>query len=116
MRRAVIGLSLAATLAGGCYTTVYQFGQPPVMPSSTYWETWHHQLLFALVEISDPVDLVRACPQGSVSEIREKVSFLNGLVTGVIRAALFGFPLWNAREVSAWCGQAAPPPLTAPMQ
>ena len=119
MRRAVIGVALLAAVSGaGCYTTVYQFGTPPTMPSPLYWETWHHQLFFALVEISDPVNLQSACAQGgTVSEVREEVTFLNGLVTGIVRAALFGFPLWNAREVSVFCGQPAPPvpmPLGAP--
>ena len=111
----MIAALLAAALTGSGYTTVNQFGQPPTMPSPIYDETWHHQLFFALVEISDPVNLLAACPQGgSVAEIREEVSFLNGLVTGIVRGALFGFPLWNAREVTALCGQAALAPAPPP--
>lgn len=106
----VLGVLLALG-ASGCYKTVFHTSVPPAAPSAHYDETWHHSFIWGFVELR-AVNLDAACPGGSPAEIHERVSFLNFLVSGVLRTVLgvVVIDYWSPRTVTIHCGPAAGPP------
>ena len=91
--------------AAGCYRIKYTTRQPPA-PAPNYDE-WHHNMIFGLAEISSPVNISQACPNG-VSVVENEQTFVNGLVT-----ALTLFWIWEPSTVRVTCGVRkadAPPP------
>ncbi len=110
MTKSMNGLFAAALLVGmtGCYHTTFHTGTTPQGPSPIYDETWHHSVVRGLAEISVPVDLEAACPQGGVAEIVEEETFVNGFVSG----ALYG--LYTPRTIWIRCGAGGVVPAAAP--
>jgi len=82
--------------APGCYRIKYTTRQPPA-PAPNYDE-WHHNMIFGLAEISSPVNVSQACPNG-IALVENEQTFVNGLVT-----ALTLFWIWEPSTVRVTCG------------
>jgi hypothetical protein len=50
-------------------------------------EHWHHNAISGLWEISQPVNVSEACPQG-FAEVKNEVTFLNGLASWAVQTAV----------------------------
>jgi hypothetical protein len=79
MRR-LIAAALGATVLAGCQTVT--FARTSARSAAPSGE-WHHNSVFALVEVSDPVDLRQRCNTGW-SRVTTEGSFLTGLVPSVL--------------------------------
>lgn len=75
MRRSLL-LALLLGIAA-CFHVNYVTSKPAA-PSPEY-DSWHHDLIYGLAEISDPVDVPKICPNGH-ARIESQTSFVNGLV------------------------------------
>ena len=93
MRRTLL---FAALLAGatGCFHVNYVTDKPAA-PSPEY-DDWHHDLIFGLAELSDPVDVPKICPKG-YARIESEMSFVNGLVQVIT------FNIYNPQTVTVTC-------------
>jgi hypothetical protein len=58
--------------------------------------SWHHTVVFGLVEVSPPEDVVKACPQGYAMEKSEQ-SFVAGLVNTLT------FGIYDPTDVLIYC-------------
>ncbi|HEX8818730.1 MAG TPA: hypothetical protein VF794_02290 [Archangium sp.] len=132
---------LAALLAAtsGCYRIRYINNVPA--ESTPALERWHHNAIAGLWEISDPVNVTEACPQG-FAEVMNEVTFLNWLAGTAVQAAVsvpiqlatsgvdpatglatpgYVLPvqLWSPQSVSVTCARVQAPraaPEAAPQQ
>lgn len=98
MKRLVLGLSAAVLcvgLASGCYHHKYTMSDAQPEGSASY-QSWHHHLVFGLVNLSDSVKLDEECPNG-VAKIHDRHTFVNGLI-----AQLTG-NIYHPTTVSVWC-------------
>jgi len=99
----------------GCFHFHYITEDEPLSPPAM--EAWHGNVVFGLIEVSDPVDVPKLCPAG-YGRIDSEMTFLNGLVTVVT------LNIYNAQTVTVACRAApvqaaqvtapAPPPPPAP--
>jgi len=82
--------------AAGCYRIKYTITQPAA-PAPNYDE-WHHNMIFGLAEISPPVNISQACPNGA-SVVENEQTFVNGLVS-----FLTLLWIWEPTTVRVTCG------------
>jgi hypothetical protein len=102
MRNLAVVLLLASTLAVGCFrTSITVQGGSGTVPLS-HDDTWHHAVIYGLVDLSSPHDLDAICPGGTVS-VYSETRFLNGLVQAIT------FNLYNPQTVTVTCTQASEP-------
>jgi len=73
---------LSTVLLGGCFHTHISSGRTASYTPQANDARLHHGFILGLVEVSDPVDLHEACPDGWAS-VHTHTSFLNGLVNGI---------------------------------
>ena len=94
--RALKALALALGLAAlsGCFHIKYTRNQPPAPVPN--FDQWHHNMVFALVEVSDPVNVSQACPNG-FAMVEYQMTFVNGLIS-----FLTG-PIWEPSTVTVTC-------------
>jgi hypothetical protein len=80
-------LLLAALLASttGCFKIRYITNTPA--EATPAMERWHHNAIAGLWEISKPVNVTEACPQG-FAEVRNETTFLNWLAGAAVQAAV----------------------------
>jgi hypothetical protein len=99
MRRAltIAVAALATVLASGCFHIKYTNSLPPA-PAPSYDE-WHHDFIFGLVEVTNPVNVSQACPNG-FSQVAHEQSFVNGLVSAITLS------IWTPLTVAVTCGGA----------
>jgi hypothetical protein len=103
MKMMMIGLALAGALAGGCYTTRIVSGVPAKTVAPMAQDRWHHSVVAGIAEISPPVDLDAMCTDGDWAEIKEEMTFLNG----VVNAGTGG--IYTPRTYTLSCGPAPAP-------
>ena len=60
-------------------------------------ESWHHNAIVGLVEISSPVGLDQICKEGTWQSVTVEESFINGLVE------MISYNMWNPRTVTINC-------------
>jgi hypothetical protein len=134
-RLIVCGFVIAAS--SGCFRIRYiNNTRAEGTPSA---EQWHHNAISGLWEVSQPVNLVEACPQG-FAEVRNEVTFLNWLASTGVQAAVsvplqvatsqvdpttgvwfpgysIPFQIWSPQTVSVTCSaRTAAAELTSPSE
>jgi hypothetical protein len=130
-------LLLAALLASttGCFKIRYITNSPS--EATPALDRWHHNAIAGLWEISSPVNVTEACPQG-FAEVRNETTFLNWLAgtavqmavniplqlattrvdaaTGTATSFVLPVQLWSPQTVSVTCARSESPmaPTTSP--
>jgi hypothetical protein len=100
---------LALALLAGCYHVRYQ-RRGVVAELGAPREQWHHGALGGAFDVSGPVDLAAACPDG-FARVESRLTFLNWLgqavSTGGVLIPLHA-PLWAPSTVSVVCARPGP--------
>ena len=92
-------LTLLVLLCSACFNTRILFGHSSKVQISHDWdETWYHDAVFGLAELSGPIKLDEACPDGA-AYAEQRQSFLNGLVERITHN------LYNPQTVTVYCKQ-----------
>lgn len=94
-------------LAAGCYTTRIVSGVPAQHVAPMAQEAWHHSVIAGLAEVSPPIDLEGLCPRGSWAEVKEELTFVNGLVGAATGS------VYTPRTYTVTCGGGAAPATAA---
>ncbi len=97
MKKLIIPVMLTSFL-NGC-STIY-FDNGAVSSDVTTQEKWHHNILFALIEVSDPVNLKNECGNSDWSSVKTELTFLNGLTSFIPNLIV---PLWSPKTVEVSC-------------
>ena len=92
-------LLIACLLLTGC-TTIHFDRSANLDLNATKTETWHHNALLALVEVSDPVNLTEQCGEQEWSSVKTELTFVNGFVSGIVN---FAAPVWYPKTVEVSC-------------
>jgi len=95
MRRPLL-LALLA-LAAGCFHVNYVTNRPPA--STPAYEAWHTDVVWGLVEVSDPVDVATVCPNG-YARIESQLTFVQGLLQYITLG------IYNPQSVTITCTSA----------
>lgn len=103
MRRPLVVLA-AAMLLAGCYrVTVLHGTQSPPTTATVVDYPWQHSWVFGLVPPPE-INVGSRCPNG-VSRVETRVSFLNGLASALVGAAVDG--LVRSNNDSIYVGASA---------
>lgn len=87
-------------LLSGC-STMYFHNGPPTADVQMHSE-WHHNLVFRLWEVSEPVDLENRCAGKDWTTVKTERTFVNG-VAGVIDSVVIGVDVWDPWTVEYSC-------------
>ncbi|HTP51039.1 MAG TPA: hypothetical protein VMK42_10100 [Anaeromyxobacteraceae bacterium] len=87
-------LSALLLLATGCFHVNYVTTKPQA-PAPAY-DGWHSDVVWGLVEVSDPVDVPKLCPNG-FARIESQLTFVQGLVQYLT------IGLYNPQNVTVTC-------------
>lgn len=79
-------LLMMACAVSGCSTIYFERGARSSR-QLTFGE-WHHDAVFGLVEVSDPVDMNQRCETKDWSAIKVEKTFVQGLV-GMVTYSLY---------------------------
>lgn len=101
MTSSMMRLVLGCALASACYTTHIVSGVPPAGVAPMAQDRWHHTVVLGIAEISPPVDLEADCSPKRWAEIKEELTFLNGVVSGVTSS------IYTPRTYTVTCGAAS---------
>jgi hypothetical protein len=93
MKRLLL-LLLAATSLTGCFHIRYTNDAP--VAAEPAQKNWHHDVVFGLVEVSDPENVTKACPNG-FGLVKSEESFVAGLVNGLTLG------IYNPSDVIIYC-------------
>lgn len=94
-----IFLIVLVSLTAGC-TQMYFDRAEPVQPNTANSQSeWHSNMVFALVEVSAPVDLNQKCQSSEWESVKTETSFTNALV-GVIPYMSW---IWSPKTVTVEC-------------
>lgn len=93
MRR-LLALAVLALGLTGCFHIRYTNDAPPTAAPAV--EKWHHDVVFGLVEVSDPENVSQACP-GGYALVKSDQSF----VAGLVQAITVG--IYNPTDVTIHC-------------
>lgn len=117
-------LAALALSTSGCFRIRYITNAPA--ESTPALEKWHHNIIAGLVELSDPVNVAEACPQG-FAEVRNEVTFLNFLASAAVQSAayvpiaiatnnggtaagyVYPVQLWSPQSVTVTCARVQAP-------
>jgi outer membrane lipoprotein SlyB len=89
-----LAMLLAATALAGCFHVRYTNDTPVAAEPAE--QNWHHNVVFGLVEVSEPVNVNKACP-GGVGLVKSEESFVAGLVNVIT------LTLYNPSDVIIYC-------------
>ncbi len=96
---------LAVAALAGCYTIRYERRVAPEPGAAR--EQWHHGLLGGAIDVSGPVRLDQACPDG-VAWVESQTTFINwflqAVTTGGVLIPLHA-PIWNPSTVRVSCAR-----------
>ncbi len=93
MSRLLLVLAVALPLTG-CFHIRYTNDGPPT--AEPMQRNWHHNVVFGLVEVSEPENVSRACPDG-FAQARSDQTFVAGLVQ------VLTFGIYNPTDVQIYC-------------
>jgi hypothetical protein len=93
MMRFLAVLVAVASLTG-CFHVRYTNDTP--VAAEPAQQGWHHNVVFGLVEVSEPENVNKACPNG-VGLVRSEQSFVAGLVN------MITLTLYNPSDVIIYC-------------
>jgi len=83
----------------GCTTIYFENNTQAEQPSTDILERWHHNSVFALVEVSDPVNLSNECEGADWATVKSETSFINGLIGWIPYVGIF----WTPKTVTVQC-------------
>jgi hypothetical protein len=89
-----LAMLLAATSLTGCFHIRYTNDTP--VAAEPAQQGWHHNVVFGLVEVSEPEKVDKACPNG-IGLVKSDQSFVAGLVS------LLTLNLYTPTDVSTYC-------------
>jgi hypothetical protein len=90
----LLAILLAATSLTGCFHIRYTNDTPVAAEPAR--KGWHHDVVFGLVEVSDPENVSKACPNGFALAKSEE-SFVAGLVSAIT------LNLYTPTDVIVYC-------------
>jgi hypothetical protein len=103
MKKNLIGILLTLFCLTACYTTrVHINKNASPVPQMKYdgsafnFGSKHHNLVFGLIEFSEPVALHELCPDG-VAYTEHAMSFIDLVVSGILQS------FYNPLTVSVYC-------------
>lgn len=99
MKKLLLGVA-AALAVTGCSTMHFDNGSQ--VRTSSDSSSWHHTAVFALVEVTAPVELDKRCRSDEWSSVKTEQSFLNGLAGGAVNAITV-VPVWTPLTVDVAC-------------
>lgn len=82
----------------GCTTLHFDNGQQ--QEASVTKEEWHHNVVLALFEVSDPVNLKEECGDKQWTSVQTELTFANGFVSTLVNIFL---PVWYPKTVEVSC-------------
>ncbi|QDP02818.1 Bor/Iss family lipoprotein [Thalassotalea sp. PS06] len=91
---------ISALMLSAC-TTIHFDKEPAATTAVVKKEEWHHNLVLALYEASDPVALNNICGEQEWVTVKTETSFLNGLASSATSAVVG--PLWTPKTVEISC-------------
>lgn len=86
-------------LMTGCTTIYFDQDEPVAENPARLQSAWHHNMIWALIEVSEPVDLSATCGESSWDFAKTETSFLNGLIGFVPYLSFF----WEPKTASVQC-------------
>ncbi|MGH7637078.1 MAG: Bor/Iss family lipoprotein [Gemmatimonadaceae bacterium] len=87
--KSVVLAAVAVAVLAGCYRVTVTYGPQPAANAATVVDyPWQHSWVFGLVPPPE-INVGERCPEG-VSRVETKVSFLNGLASALVGAAVDG--------------------------
>jgi hypothetical protein len=93
MSRLLLVLAVALSLTGCFHIRYTNDGTPTADPAQ---KNWHHNVVFGLVEVSDPENVSKACPEGFALAKSEQ-----SFVAGLVQALTLG--IYNPTDVAIFC-------------
>ncbi|MFW2404952.1 MAG: Bor/Iss family lipoprotein [Gammaproteobacteria bacterium] len=95
-----ISLVLAAVmLATGCTKIHFDQAAPVAEDAEMSQSAWHHNMVFSLVEVSQPVDLGSTCGSNDWESVKTETSVLNGLIGWIPYVSA----IWTPKTVTVQC-------------
>ncbi len=83
MKKLVLAATAAISLASCYKATIHLKPAQGAAPSPTVEDEMHFSLI-NIIEISDPVDMKAACAVSEPVQIKERLTFLGGIVNAVL--------------------------------
>ncbi len=84
----------------GCTTLHFDRGEPLRTPAAKSQSSWHHNVLFDLYELSDPVKPAQVCGNTDWASVKVENSLVNNVASSMTN--LFG-PIWYPQTVTVSC-------------
>src|SRR4051812_11391676 len=94
MKKPLVSLVMAGLFLTGCFHIKYVTNSAPLVEPSD--DSLHHEIVLGLVEISDPVDAAKICPQG-VSVVQNTQTFVDGLIKSIT------FNIYSPLSITTYC-------------
>ena len=82
-----------------CTTIHFDQNEPVAANPARSESNWHHNMVFALIEVSQPVDLQERCGDNGWSSVKTEETFLNGLVSSL---PYVGW-VWSPKTATVQC-------------
>lgn len=92
-------IPLIFVLLSGC-TTIHFDKDNNVEPSTSQIHKWHHNIIFGLAEVSEPVNLEQECQDKEWTSVQTELSFIDGFTTLIVNSFA---PLWYPKSVEISC-------------
>jgi hypothetical protein len=95
-------LILSASLfVSGCTTIHFDNGQQ-LATNNVTTQKWHHNVVFSLYELSEPVNLDKECVSAPWASVKTEKTFINGLAASVTNSI---GPIWYPKTVEVTCSK-----------
>lgn len=91
---------LAAAISLSACTTIHFDNGEVNQAQQPKAETWHHNVLLDLVEVSAPVDPAATCGDNEWASVKTERTFLNGLASSFVN--VIG-PIWYPKTAQVTC-------------
>jgi len=93
---------IAITIAlNSCYQLHFKNGN--ITEGNTEVETWHHNVVLSLIEVSDPVNPIQDCDNKNWTMVTTEDTFLTTIAGGIVNSLLLGLPIWDPQLVTVQC-------------
>lgn len=96
---------VSAVSATGCYKHTFTVGSGGNVEAEPTYEVWHSHWLWGIIG-DENVDVNKVCPSGNAT-IKEKTSFVNGLIGGLVGT------IYYPTTVEIYCGEGPAAPKAA---
>ncbi len=92
---------LASSIALTCGCTNMHFDNSNTSAGEQSEPDWHHNVVFGLIEVSDPVDVKEQCGNKDWNSVHTQISFINGLAGALVGVILPG--VWQPKTAQVTC-------------